>query len=131
MASGGWGYAPNPFAQNDPAGGEDAERPQAAYGAWGGGVGTVQSGEVARAAPAAAAAPRGAGFLANFGRKEPAAATVPPSTFQISNGAGGSGREADLARREAELARREAEVQQLAADAKPRVSANLLAGCSQ
>jgi hypothetical protein len=49
---------------------------------------------------------------------------VPPSTFQISNGAGGgSGREADLARREAELARREAELQQLAADAKPRVSA--------
>lgn len=75
----------------------------------------MQSGE---AAPAAA--PRGAGFLANFGRKEPAPATVPPSTFQISNGAGGSGREADLARREAELARREAEVQQLAADAKPR-----------
>ncbi|KIZ03332.1 hypothetical protein MNEG_4620 [Monoraphidium neglectum] len=115
MATGGWGYSVNPFAQGGsatapPAPAEEAPRQQNAFGAWGGGVGT--------AAPAPAASPKPNALAAAF--------NIAPGGGGGGGGAGGGNlaqREAELARREAELARREAALAQIAENSKPSVSA--------
>jgi hypothetical protein len=104
MASGGWGYTPNPFAAAPAQPAQPSpERPAAntGFGAWGAALG---------AAPPSAAPPP---------------PPPPPGAFSIETSGGGAGvslsqREADLARREAELARKEAAILNAADAARPK-----------
>ncbi|KAI8466091.1 MAG: scamp family-domain-containing protein [Monoraphidium minutum] len=111
MATGGWGYTPNPFANAAapaPAETEEQQQPpraQNAYGAWGGGMGV--------ATPSSSPSP---------------VPTAPPAIANAFNVAGGAAaaapggvaqREAELARREADIARREAAMAQLAESVRP------------